>query len=251
MKKIGILMVTVLFLTGCVQQIDISDQESDMIAAYAANVTLQHDKKYNKKLVESQNAVTEQADANTPEVDKGAVSMNEETAALPDEMMGIDNTADANAAEETVPDIATTLNLEGFNITYEGFEYAKQYSDEAENEAQTEETVNSEPHVVNSLDNSVFVVLKFKVENTTDETKLCDILSLSPRLKISVNNEEPINSHASLLNNDFSTLYNEFEAHESMNVVLLAEVGQEYENSVNTIALDIVLNGQTTTFELN
>jgi hypothetical protein len=235
MKKIGILMVATLVLTGCVQQVELTDQESEIIANYAAYVTLQHDKNYNKILVETSSELTEQADAAMTEEGQMDAPITDSTNTLPEEM------AEGEEAEAENKDIASTLNLEGFQITYEGFEYAKQYSDPAQEDG----------YIANSLDNSEFIIMKFKVENLTDEAKNCDVLSLSPRLKVSINGEEPVKTYGSLLNNDLSTLFNEIGAHETMDVVILVEVSEEYDNNVSTLSVDMVVNGETSTFELN
>lgn len=240
MKKIGILVMAVLLLTGCVQQLELTAQESDTIANYAAYVTLQHDKDYDKRLIETATEtvtdnITESGEQVTPQQTDNNANI------LPEDPNIQDASTQETALEEPASlDIATVLKLDGFNVSYEGFEYAKQYQD----------TTQPNGYTANSLENSQFVVMKFNIENTTDEVKLCDVLSISPRLKVSVNGEEAINSYASLLNNDITTLCNEIEAHESMEAVLLVEVGQEYENNVSSLSLDLVINGVISTIVL-
>lgn len=240
MKKIGILVMAVLLLTGCVQQLELTAQESDTIANYAAYVTLQHDKDYDKRLIETATEtvtenITESGEQVTPQQTENNANI------LPEDPNIQDASTQETALEEPASlDIATVLKLDGFNVSYEGFEYAKQYQD----------TTQPNGYTANSLENSQFVVMKFNIENTTDEVKLCDVLSISPRLKVSVNGEEAINSYASLLNNDITTLCNEIEAHESMEAVLLVEVGQEYENNVSSLSLDLVINGVISTIVL-
>ncbi len=260
MRKIGILMMAVLLLTGCVQPVELTEQESNTIANYAAYVTLQHDKNYSKKLIETESESVEQVDETGNALEQGVEQESgdgstltqdtatqnpnmQETTSTEDTQTTIQDTAtqDATAQEEpAVLDVATVLKLDGFTVTYQGFEYDKQYQD----------TTVSTGYTANSLDNNEFIVMKFNIENTTDETKLCDVLSLSPKINISVNGEEAIRSYASLLNNDLTTLCNEIAAHESMEAVLLVEVGQEYEDNVSSISLDIVVNGVVSTIAL-
>lgn len=251
MRKIGILMITVLILTGCVQQIELTEQESDTIANYAAYVTLQHDKNYSKRLIETASESVEPVNENTKTENPEEVQETGEASVLTEDATTKDPTSpegsidtttqDTTAQEEPVVlDIATVLKLDGFTVTYEGFEYDKQYQD----------TTVANGYTANSLDNNVFVVMKFNIENTTEETKLCDVLSLSPKINVSVNGEEAIKSYASLLNNDLTTLCNEIGAHESMEAILLVEVGQEYENNVSSISLNIMINGVTSSIAL-
>lgn len=244
MKKIGILMMAVFVLTGCVQQTNLTEQQSDTIANYAAYVALQHDKNYEKKLIET---ASEVAQGNESTANAGEQNLNqasENGGALPTDTTALNmNVQDGTTQDEAVqevPTIASILKLDGFNVTYTGLEYDKQYQD----------TTVANGYTAKSLDNSEFVVMKFTIENTTDETKLCDVLSLSPKFNVSVNGEEAIRSYASLLNNDLTTLCNEIGAHETMEVVLLVEVGQEYENNVSGVSLDIIVNGVTSTIVL-
>lgn len=232
MKKIGILLIVVMVLTGCVQQIDLTQEESETIAAYAASVTLKYDKKYNKNLVET----TDEASENNAVNDIQTENVESET--IVKEAVDTESTTQEVSQDES--NIADLLNLEGFQITYDGLLYGTQYKDENQESEYT----------VNSLEDQKFAILKFTVENTTDETKLCDILSLSPRLQISINGEEPIDTFASLLSNDMSTLFEEIEAHTSKEVVLLVEIPQEDENNISTLSITVIVNGVTSTIEL-
>lgn len=242
MKKFGVLIIAVFILTGCTKQINLTSQESETIANYAAYVTLQYDKKYDKKLESTDlNAIQNPDD----------LALATSSSTVSSDPQNIEGTSEETLTQEITPqdtvseevqtmDIASMLNLEGFQITYEGVEYTKQYQDE--------EQTNG--YVANSLDNNEFLVLKFKVENMTDETKVCDVLSVSPRLKVSINGEDAINTYGSLLNNDMSTLFDEIDAHAAKDVVLLVEVPQEYDNNVSTISLEIGINGQNSSIEL-
>ncbi|MFA9378215.1 MAG: hypothetical protein ACERKZ_15950 [Lachnotalea sp.] len=244
MKKMGILILAVMLLTGCVQQMDLTEQESDTIADYAANIALQHDKNYDEKLIAVNSEATDVSTTDAGEQDSQQPTDNNIKGVVDTTPLdtGIqDPNAQNQATEEpAVLDIATVLKLDGFVVTYEGFEYATEYPD----------TTVENGYIAKSLDNSEFVVMKFNAENTTDEAKLCDVLSLSPKINVSINGEEAIKSYESLIDNDLSILCNEIGAHESMEVVLIAEVGQEYDNNISNISLDLVVNGVTSTIVL-
>lgn len=267
MRKIGILMITVFLLTGCAQQVDLTEQQRDAVVNYAAYVTLQHDKDYEKRLIQSETpenpedstAVQGQdqiqqagtADAATQDgvvqdttvqdgAAQGIASDGETQDTAAQDTAAQDTATQETTQEATVQDIATILKLDGFLVTYEGFEYSNEYTDSSVENGYT----------MKSLDGSEFVVMKFKVENTTDETKLCDVLSSSPQFSISVNGATKVESFASVMNNDLAVLHNEIGAHESMEAVLLVEVSKEYENNVTSLALDISVNGQNSTILL-
>lgn len=245
MRKIGILIMSVLVLTGCVQQVNLTNEESDTIASYAAYVTLQHDKNYSKRLVDTSQDLTATTEVSIEEQanDTGDGVSNETLTKEVTEQTTTTQEADqdAEAAKAQPLDIASVLNLEGFKITYEGYEHSKQYKEVNEGTA----------YIANSLENNKFLVLKFTVENTTDETRVCDILSLSPTLRVSINGGEAVNIFASLLSNDMSTLFDEIEAQASKDMILLVEVPQEYDDNISSISLEVVLKGNTSTIELN
>lgn len=238
MKKIGILMMAVLVLTGCGQQINLTNEESDKIAAYAAYVTLQHDKNYTKKLVESTKDL--EATKESSEEQENVTGDDTDNELVTKEATEQNPTTQEVETEAAPMDIASILNLEGFQITYEGFENSTQYEDVNEDTA----------YIANSLENNQFVVLKFAVENTSDETRVCDILSLSPTMRVSINGGEPVTIFASLLSNDMSTLYDEIEAHASKDMILLVEIPKDSEE-ISSLSLEVVLNGVTSTIELN
>lgn len=254
MKKIGILMVATFLLTGCgVQAVDLTAQEQNIIANYAAHVVLQHDKNYNWTLEEPVEETEGQTDGNATQsketslgqtVSTGDVS-TQDAATLDANSQGA-ATTDATAQVNVLPevpaatDIASLLKLDGFAITYDGFLYDKQYKDTSAEDGAT----------VNSLENKQLMILKFSIENTTDETKLCDILSLSPQISVSINGGEAIPSYESLINYDITTLSNEIDAHQSIDALLLVEVGKEVENNITSLSLDITVDGATTNVPL-
>lgn len=240
MKKISIILMAVIVLTGCVQQTNLTQQESEAIAAYAANITLMYDKNYQKKLVNTDDELVKPEEVDT---------VKEESNDLDNDMKSNEDvnqqaTTQDNQDEQVKnqeESISNLLQLDGFKITYEGFLYSQHLND-----------INTEnSYAANSLDNNEFLIMNFKVENTTDETKICDVLSLSPRLKVSINGNEPIDSFASLLSNDLSILYEEMEAHASKDVVLLIEVPNDYDKDITSISLTVTAAGKTSTIELN
>ncbi|MBA4687259.1 MAG: hypothetical protein H2184_08900 [Candidatus Galacturonibacter soehngenii] len=239
MKKICIILMAVIVLSGCVQQTNLTQQESEAIAAYAANITLKYDKNYKKKLVNTdaelvkseEDAVQEKAnDFDNDMMTNEAINQEATTQETQDEQVKVQ--------EESISQL---LQLDGFQITYEGFLYSQHLEDISAGNSYT----------ANSLDNNEFLIMNFRVENTTDETKICDVLSMSPSLKVSINGNEPINSFASLLSNDLSTLYEEMEAHASKNVVLLIEIPQDYGKDITSVSLTVTVAGKTSTIELN
>lgn len=238
MKKISIILMAVIVLTGCVQQTNLTQQESEAIAAYAANITLKYDKNYNKKIVNTDDELVKADEVG---------SVQEESSSIDNEMV---TTEDAKAITQEMQDeqamvqdesISSLLKLDGFQITYEGSLFSNHLED-----------INVDnSYSANSLENNEFLIMNFKVENITDETKICDVLSISPRLKVTINGNEPIDSFASLLSNDLSTLYEEMEAHTSKDVVLLVEIPQDYDKDITSISLTITVAGKTSTIDLN
>lgn len=235
MKRIGILMMVVMVLTGCVQQMDLTEQESETIAAYAASVTLNHDKHYSKKLVENESQ--EETKKDTNELSESVEPVTN-TATLDNDTNQMLSSEEVANLEKT--DIASLLHLEGFQITYDGYLFTKKYQESDPNASYT----------ATSLDDNLFLIMKFKVKNTTDETKVCDILSLSPKLMVSVNGSEPVSTFASLLSNDMSTLMDEIGAQESKEVVLLIEVPNGYEQNISTMALTVIVDSKSSTVDL-
>jgi hypothetical protein len=247
MKKIGILIFSVFLLTGCVKQVDLTEEQTNQVVNYAAHATLQYDRKFNEKLIDNESdASVEKNETPTTETATSETATSEtptlENQPAEDAMPQTSETGEQQPSQQdvTMYDIATLLKLDGFKVTYEGFEYSGEYTDS---------TVEN-GYTVKSLDGNQFVVLKFNVENTTDEAKMCDTLSLSPKFRVFLNEESGGESFASVMNNDLSILNNEVGAHQSIEAVLLAEVDQKYVDNVTSISLDIITNGEKNTVPL-
>lgn len=248
MKKIGIALIAVFILTGCVQPIDLTQQESDIISEYAAFVTLKYDKKYDKKLVEESKIESQEEEADEDnasktedEADKKQESSDEEeTATVEDE--AADNTAD-NTAEETEDvksdnNLAQLFSITDYSIEYTGLEYADTYPQD------------EEKYQIKAEDGKEYLILKFNITNKTGETILCDLLSISPKFELFINGTDKVKNYVTLLDNDLSTLCNEVEAESAMEAVLIAEISKELVGKVENVDLSVSLSGKTTEYKL-
>lgn len=237
MKKIGIIMLSVLVLTGCVQQINLTEEESDTIASYAAYVTLQYDKNYGRKLVDTAEP-TEEVDTKSKDVEntEGVLAVS---TSVQDNQVQAAVVQEEPTEVEQVTDLASVFGLDGFKIVYEDLVYAKKYKD------------IDRGFVANSSNDNLFLILKFKVENVTDETKTCDIASKSPRFRVSVNGSAGIDTYSSIISNDLAALNSQIDANSSKDAVLLLEVPQEYENSISNLSLEAIMDGKASAVQLN
>lgn len=246
MKKIGMALIAAIFLTGCVQPIDLTQQESDIISEYAAFVTLKYDKKYDKKLVEESKIESEEEEAS----DKDNVP--EEEAADTKETQNSEDTEDTSTDKDASDRINTEGTNEGitdnnlaqlfaitdYSIEYTGLEYAQEYPQD------------EEKYHIKAEEGKEYLILKFNVTNKTDKTILCDLLSISPKFELAINGTDKIKNYVTLLENDLSTLCNQVEAGASMEAVLIAEIDKELEGQVESVDLSVSLSGKTTDYKL-
>lgn len=247
MKKIGMALIAAIFLTGCVQPIDLTQQESDIISEYAAFVTLKYDKKYDKKLVEESKIESEEEEVsdkdNAPEAEEAADTKeaqdsenSEDTSTDKDASDGI-NTEGTNEGI-TDNNLAQLFAITDYSIEYTGLEYVQEYPQD------------EEKYHIKAEEGKEYLILKFNVTNKTDKTILCDLLSISPKFELTINGSDKIKNYVTLLENDLSTLCNQVEAGASMEAVLIAEIDKELEGQVESVDLSVSLSGKTTDYKL-
>lgn len=226
------MMAMVMGLSGCGNAIpDMSEEQSAVVAEYAAGLLLKYDKNYNTRLVDEEEK-EEEAETQEPseaedakpteeQPEKPSISENQ----VQDEQAGV-------SVENASVSIGNFLELGTVLVDYQGFEILDSY---------TEENASELAFAMDASKGAKLVVAKFLLTNTGGEDVACDMLSKNVRFRINYGAATK-NALVTMLSDDLSTLNTTIPAGESVGAVLIIEVKAEEADSITELSLNIKYN---------
>ena len=228
MKKVSVLLcgLTVALLTaGCGEMPDLTQEETDLIAEYAAGILLKYDKDQVNRLVDI--PIVEEAEEELePEETE-----EEQTEPEDEESTAVVDVSQDEETEPTVSSVEQYYGVPNVMITYTGYEVADSYPPSTEEE-----------DLVFSMDASAgkqLLVLKFNAQNLSGEDQNLNMLGYGARFRVSVNGESSKGALATMLVNDMQTYNDVIPAGAAVELVSIVEIPQ----GTNVGSIDMILRG--------
>ena len=228
MKKVSVLLcaLTVALLTaGCGEMPDLTQEETDLIAEYAAGMLLKYDRDINRLVDTSMYEEEVEEEVILPEEEEELTETEEEEST---------SVVDVSQDEETEPAVSSLEQYYGVPnviITYTGYEVAESYPPSLEGE-----------DLVFSMEASAgtqLLVLKFNAQNLSGEDQVLNMLGYGARFRVSVNGESSKGALATMLVNDMQTYNDVIPASSAVELVSIVEIPQ----GTNVGSIDMILRG--------
>lgn len=217
-RKMIVLGIVSCLLTGCGNVIpELTEEEASLIATYAADVLLENSRESTSRLVD-----TEAETARRNELAEKVANLKKEQVfeeAEEEKSRETEGTSSETALVSVgTENIAGFIGLDGFQVSYDGYEIGKSY--QAEEGAEWEPTFDA-PQGRNLL------ILKLKVTNISGVTAVADVLSKD--MLFSVKGDGGISGMAlmTMLLNDFTYAQDEIGAGESKQYVLITYINED------------------------
>ena len=242
-KITGILLMTACmatFTTGCVDAMpDLTDEQSELIAEYAAELLLKYSPNYNYKIAddsvveaalaeeitsepeseeEKENEETVSADENSTEVAAETTAEGDEDSEEQSQESDMISASEATALEQS-------LGFEGFNIKYYDLEVNQSYPTGGD----------SSGFSVNAPAGKHLLVLHFDVTNQGTEAAECDFLGKQISIQANVNDSGYRKSMNTLLVNDMNNYMEEIQAGETKDIIALVAVAEQSIDEIETL----------------
>ncbi|MCR5602571.1 MAG: hypothetical protein K6G27_02580 [Lachnospiraceae bacterium] len=231
-------------ITGCglIETTDLNEEDEELVAEYAAGVLMRYsaDKKGGLgdlrptptpiPWVDPADVVPTEAPEEEKEEKEEEVPMEEV-----EEREGFSDTSSGSAFDGH--NLASAIGIDGFDITYEGFETADIYPDGAGDDLSFS---------MQATPGRKLLVVHLKVANEEGEDKQCDVLSCNVKFRILINETDRVNEQMTILLNDLKS-YNEIiPANGSVDTVLVFETGESLtENIKNLSLITVTSNGES------
>lgn len=217
--KIFIISGTVsCLLMGCGNVIpELTETEASLIATYAADALLENSREKTSRLIDTEAETTRRAELAEKVENLKKKQTEEEEAAEEISETGGSTAGTAENLSEKVENIADFIGLDGFQVSYDGYEIKKSYQED--DGAEWEPTFDASP-------GKNLLVVKLKVTNISGATAVADVLSKD--MLFSINGDGGINGMAlvTMLLNDFTYAQDEMEAGESKQYVLITQIDE-------------------------
>lgn len=250
-KKLALLILSLcaMFLVGCEKVVELTDEETQLIAEYAAELLLKYDINYvdridegNQKAEEMSsealekfiNGETTTSNATTEENTKEEVTTEQSEGTNRHESES--ETGDAGTEEEPVigteQDIAVIAGIEGAKITFWEHFVADKYPD-------TEE--QGDFIHLEASQGYRLLVLKFNVENLTDDVLAVNMIDkeLDYRLVCNGTSAKPM---LTILMDDLGTLETNVEPGVPQEAVLVFQIAEDIQDNLGTMELYVTYN---------
>ena len=215
-KKIYfILLSSVILLTGCGPKVDISKDDSDLVAQYIVSSVLKYDQNDNQKLI-STKLIKEETKEESKEESKEEAKEEENTGT--NDEVEKDTSAESDKKEENKKPsmtekeaIASLFGLTGVDISYVGIEECTSYP-----QGNSSYTITSQP-------GRKFYVVSFEVNNVSSTNKVVDLTSKAVSYKLKSDNVWS-NSVLTILEDDMQSYKRTLAANEKAKVKVVFDV---------------------------
>ncbi len=242
-KRIVLLVLSlcILLLSGCGKVIELTDEETRLIAEYSADLLLKYDINYVDRIKEGNQKLEELAaeeldnEENEQPKKEESTEMTTEESTTGDGDKDEDFTEQADVEETTqiIEDIADVIDLDGVSVKFQEYLIVNQYPESNEQEG----FINLE-----STDGYQLLVLKFEVMNETDEMISLSMIDKKLDYRIVCNGNHTANAMLTILMEDLGTLETVIESKTAQEAVLIFQLSDEMKDQLETMDLYVKHN---------
>ena len=216
-KKLLLVLLSVMMVgvTGCVETIELDEEQEDKFIQYSVFSVLEHDKNYlvNLEQIKLEPILDENAGYEEPTTDSS----------------GGNNNQGGSSSAVTVNNMSEAIGVAGVSFTYKGMKVCDSYP----------ENDGTPVFVIKAVPGQKLVVLNFEMKNTTGSELKVDISSLNLYFKGVFNDSIKTNALVTLLPEALNTYISTIPAGGTVNTVLVYEMSDGYVNNLSEITIDV------------
>ncbi len=231
-------------LCACGNEIpELSETENAMVCQYAANLLLSCSTNYESRLIDTstlpEEEIRKQEEERRRQEDLERQQQKQEQQSK--EETKTEDTSENKSEEAPAPSmsIAQVLGMDGFDISYTGFRLEDSYPSAGADAMDMVFAMSAAPG--NSL-----LILDIDVTNQTGAVKTFDTLTKSAKYKVKLGEGSTQNVLVTMLTDDFSAMQTDIEPGSTLKTVLVAEVSKDMAESLQTVGLEVLADGQKT-----
>lgn len=251
----GLIACGIFVTTGCGQVIDLTDEENHLIAEYAAELLLKYDRNYDTRYnpdeledttetmtetdatTEATTEVVSTTEAVTTEQDAPADGQTTQAQPVTDEAVK----EDIGATVDSDFDIAAFVGESRISVRYAYYMVVDSYPSYDQDGMYIE---------VQAPEGYKLLVLKFEVENKTNEDQAVDLYNKDVNYNIVVDNSRTTKQMLTILADDLYTYDKTIQASSREETVLLYTVSDSVANKWTDLKLQVKYGGTSAVLQL-
>ena len=251
----GLIACGIFVTTGCGQVIDLTDEENHLIAEYAAELLLKYDRNYDTRYnpdeledttetmtetdatTEATTEVVTTTEAATTEQDAPADGQTTQAQPVTDEAVK----EDIGATVDSDFDIAAFVGESRISVRYAYYMVVDSYPSYDQDGMYIE---------VQAPEGYKLLVLKFEVENKTNEDQAVDLYNKDVNYNIVVDNSRTTKQMLTILADDLYTYDKTIQASSREETVLLYTVSESVANKWTDLKLQVKYGGTSAVLQL-
>ena len=251
----GLIACGIFVTTGCGQVIDLTDEENHLIAEYAAELLLKYDRNYDTRYnpdeledttetmtetdaaTEATTEVVTTTEAATTEQDAPADGQTTQAQPVTDEAVK----EDIGATVDSDFDIAAFVGESRISVRYAYYMVVDSYPSYDQDGMYIE---------VQAQEGYKLLVLKFEVENKTNEDQAVDLYNKDVNYNIVVDNSRTTKQMLTILADDLYTYDKTIQASSREEAVLLYTVSDSVANKWTDLKLQVKYGGTSAVLQL-
>ena len=224
MKKttISIMMVLTIsiLITGCGTNIpNLSEDQTELVTEYAAGLLIKYNSIPSRSLLnDAQLEAEEKKEAEEREKERKKEEAAKAYLESQDAAKSKNKKENSNTVENKSPvisDLATFYGIEGFTISYSGYQLCQSYPDESRDDYFL---------AMDATEGKQLCILQFNVTNTAGEDKQFDMFEKKPLFYLSIDGKDKIPVQLTLLLDDLSSYKGTITASNSEQMILVFEI---------------------------
>lgn len=240
MKKLLSLLILstcVFFLAGCNNVKDLTDEETKLIAEYAADLLLKYDLNYVDRIDEGDKAVQTMTTDETTTEQKDSPEVTTEE---PEDKNVNDSTIAKEQPVGSESDIAKIAGVKDVSIKLKDYQIVEQYPATDE-----EEFIHIEASAGYQL-----LVIRFKVQNTAEDVVNISLMDKQLDYHIVCNGANAAKPMLTILMNDLGTLETAVQPGEEQEAVLIFQISDDMKEQLESVELYIHYNDMDNVIEI-
>lgn len=228
-----IVLCTCIVTSGCTQVIDLTEDETRLVAEYAADLLLSYDRGYNDRLKEGEEEHLEEA---STQEDAQSETTTEVVTEEEESTQGSESqTTEVTIVQGTSQDIAEIAGVQGTSITYKDYEIVDQYP--------TGDNAN-EAVQVDAPEGSRLLVVHFVVKAVSDQPVDVSLMDQPIDYKLLCNDTLAAKPMLTILTNDLTTLETTATPGQDSDAVLIFQISKDMVDQLNTMQLHVTFNSE-------
>lgn len=236
-KVLGVLAMSAMLLTGCVDSMpDLTAEQSEMVAEYAAGLLLKYSRNYDYKIASAEE-VAEARAAMEPSSENEEESSTQNSEEVPEE----EETITETSSEEQLPeveilvgsadtDFAAEVGIDDVILRYQSFELCDTYPQE------------STGFNVSAAQNKQLLVVHFDLSASPEEDIACSLFEYGLKAEFVINDSISVRALSTMLPNELIFYMDTIAAGDIVDVVIVAEVEGITQADIETLTMQLSSN---------